>query len=116
MSESSSRVKSVAWPLIESTVFKGCPHLDLGKHLGGNVKDCQLPSTVAKDETLPLELCCIKGNFWKVGSMVFRLLSVRFRGAPCATRIPRNTDGGNRKRGSDSFNLSGVCIGIRNEL
>jgi phenylpropionate dioxygenase-like ring-hydroxylating dioxygenase large terminal subunit len=48
--------------------------------------------------------------------MVFRLLSVRFRGAPCATRIPRNTDGGDRKHGSDSFNLSGVCIGIRNEL
>ena len=24
-----------------------------------------------------------------MGSMVFRLLPVRFRGAPCATRIPR---------------------------
>ena len=67
MSESSSRGKSVAWPLIESTVFKGCPHLDLGKHLGGNVKDCQLPSTVAKDETLPLRIVLHQGKFLEGG-------------------------------------------------
>jgi hypothetical protein len=59
-----------AYGICENDIY-GCPHLDLGKHLGGNVRGWQSSSTVTKDQTVPWNCAASREVFgrWAVWSL-----------------------------------------------